>query len=257
MKINFKALLNQFCSLDFNEEEAQDHWYQILRHRKHLEKTLERPINFAVALADYVSSCLKTSESLFIVDKDQYHQTKNSAIRDPLTSLYHQGFLKDYLERELGKAKRCKTILSILFLDIDHFKELNDRYGHETGNSVLQKIAEILMRSSRKADVVARYGGEEFVIVMSQTSGKTAMNVAQRLRHSIETHQFRISNSSEKVQITVSGGVATYPSDALEGEVLLNQADQALYLAKSRGRNRIFTSNYSKQYQNYKKEISI
>ncbi|MBI1883296.1 MAG: GGDEF domain-containing protein [Chlamydiae bacterium] len=239
MKRSFKTLLSQFCSLTLSEEEAEQHWYSILSHQKQLEEALSRPVGFTVALADYFMNRVRKIRGPVLIERDQYRRTQDCAIRDSLTGLYNRRFLKDYLEKEFDKSRRYPLAFSLLFLDVDHFKRLNDKWGHLVGDRVLQRIAKILSCYSRGADLVARFGGEEFVVVMSQTLGRVAMEVADRLRVHIKTQEFLIPGSKEIVHVTVSGGIATCPSDALDADELLRQADEALYMAKEEGRNRI------------------
>jgi diguanylate cyclase (GGDEF)-like protein len=127
-------------------------------------------------------------------------------------------------------------------IDIDHFKEINDRFGHPTGDEVLQQVAQVLLNNTRGCDLPARYGGDEFTIVLPETSARQAWQGAERLRQVIETLSIEVSNkkgSSEKLKITGSIGVAEYPYDANSVEALIEMADQALYQAKRKGRNRV------------------
>lgn len=236
----FKMLLKKFCGFDFCEEEAEEHWYEVYHHQKSLEQALQRPVGFVVAFADYWMNRLKRPNPLFLVDREHYEKTKESAMRDPLTGLYNRAFLRDYLEKEFDKIKRYPLTFSLLFLDVDHFKQFNDKFGHLGGDQILQKIARVLVACSRGSDLVVRYGGEEFVVVIYQTSGKMAYKVADRLRRRIEREVFNIQGVEEAIQVTVSGGLAISPTDAQDADQLLNQADEAMYLAKSRGRNRIY-----------------
>ncbi|MBI1869745.1 MAG: GGDEF domain-containing protein [Chlamydiae bacterium] len=240
MKRSFKTLLNQFCALSFTEEEAEHHWYRILSHQKDLEQVLDRSVGFTVALTDYLMNTVKKVRGPVLVERDDFRKTEDFAIRDPLTNLYNRRFLKDYLDKEFDKIKRYPLAYSILFVDADRFKNLNDQFGHLAGDRVLQRIAKILSCYSRGSDLVARFGGEEFVVVMAQTLGRMAFDVAERLRRHIEFQEFTISGVKDPVHITVSGGIATYPSDATDADELLRQADEALYHAKVKGRNCIF-----------------
>lgn len=240
MNRDFRALLNQFCSFHFSEDEAREHWYCILHHQKGLEETLARPVGFTVALSDYLLNVVRKNQELFLVEKSEYAQIKDSAYHDPLTGLYNRRYLKDYLEKEFEKARRYPIVFSILFLDIDHFKTLNDRFGHMCGDRILQNVAKIFKDFSRSSDLVARFGGEEFVIVMPQTLGRKTLEVAQRLRQHVEGKEFYFAGVKEPIRLTLSGGVATCPMDAKSFSELIQRADEAMYFAKSQGRNQIF-----------------
>jgi len=236
---NFKNLLNQYCHLPFTDEDCKHHWINILEHQKELEKTLGRHVGFLVALTDYTANKIDRFSNLLLVDRDSYIKTKTWAMHDALTGLYNRAFLRDYLEKELEKTNRYMISFSLLFLDIDHFKRLNDEYGHKAGDDILQKVGKLLMNCSRSSDLVARYGGEEFVIIMSQTTGRIAFEVADRLREDIKQEDFFIEGRQNPIHITVSGGLASCPMDSGNIDDIFQMADKALYKAKALGRNRI------------------
>lgn len=159
------------------------------------------------------------------------------AIHDGLTGLYAHTFFQNYLEQEIMKAKRYETPLSLLMLDIDHFKRFNDTYGHPAGDAVLVNIAHLLKQAIRGADIAARYGGEEFALILPETDAKGSYLLAERLRKKVEDFDF-LKGKKKKVKITVSIGVAGYRKGTRK-EVLIGQADQTLYRAKREGRNRV------------------
>jgi diguanylate cyclase (GGDEF)-like protein len=236
---NFKNLLNQYCHLPFTDDDCKHHWINILQHQKDLEKMLGRHVGFLVALTDYTTNIINRFPNLLLVDRDSYMKTKTWAMHDSLTGLFNRAFLRDYLEKELDKANRYMISFSLLYLDIDHFKRLNDAYGHKAGDDVLQKVGKLLMSCSRASDLVARYGGEEFVVIMSQTTGRMAFEVADRLREDISQEDILIEGQELPIHITVSGGLASCPMDSTNLDDLFQKADKALYDAKSLGRNRI------------------
>jgi len=143
--------------------------------------------------------------------------------------------LESYFNQELNRVIRYQQNLSVLMLDIDHFKRINDLYGHNAGDEVLKKIAEHLQEQIRDVDIAARYGGEEFVILMPETDKDTAYMVATRLKESIA----QINYSRPEFKVTVSIGIASAPKDGTTAQELLKQADQAMYLAKRNGKNRV------------------
>lgn len=163
----------------------------------------------------------------------QYAQNMEEiAITDGLTGLYNHRFVRQRLEEEISKARRYKRKLSVIMLDIDHFKKLNDTQGHQYGDYVLKRIAEILQQSVRNTDTIGRYGGEEFIIICSETGLAEAYRLANRLRAEIERSQFK-----RQVQVTISGGVAELHEEDIQQ--LVEKADRCLYSAKRLGRNRI------------------
>jgi two-component system, cell cycle response regulator len=161
---------------------------------------------------------------------------------DHLTGLFNRRFLMEALDKEVQRARRKDGQVALLLLDIDHFKRVNDTHGHLQGDVVLQKVALHIQKELRSYDTAARYGGEEFVAVLPDTSLKEAFNVADRIRLSVQGMRFAGSLANE--QVTVSLGVALFPSpcfDDIDG--LLRAADEALYQAKERGRNRVIISD--------------
>jgi diguanylate cyclase (GGDEF)-like protein len=161
------------------------------------------------------------------------------AFTDYLTGLKTRGYFEQQLDLELKRCERKKAPLSLLMLDIDFFKPLNDRYGHHVGDQILRDVASLLTKDMREIDTVARYGGEEFVIILPETSALAASVVAQRIRHSVEQAKFFAGTPDAIERLTISIGFAVYPQDAQFKRDLIVCADAALYDAKSRGRNQV------------------
>lgn len=160
------------------------------------------------------------------------------SITDPLTHLHNRRHLMEMVEKEFQRAARKGGYLSLVILDIDYFKKINDTYGHQEGDKVLASLADIVRRGLRSYDVAARYGGEEFVLLLPETPLSEAQAIAERLRAEVQDHIF--NGSLQGQVITISLGVATYPSSRIEGiDSLFRQADEALYRAKQNGRNRV------------------
>jgi diguanylate cyclase (GGDEF)-like protein len=161
------------------------------------------------------------------------------AALDPLTGIYNRRFGLGRLHEEFGRAVRNGSPLGVLMFDIDHFKDVNDTYGHLVGDRVLKSICAIARSSSlREGDVLLRYGGEEFVVVLPAASADDIRIVGERLRRSIEDSS--LSDGAKTVKVTISVGGAAYPNHNVENEdVLLRLSDEAMYLAKNTGRNRV------------------
>ncbi len=160
---------------------------------------------------------------------------------DDKTGLYNFRFFMERLHEEFKRARRYGNRLTLAMFDIDHFKGVNDRYGHPAGDRVLKEFGEIMVNSSRETDLIARYGGEEFVALLPQTTTVHGQRLAERIRRVTESYRFRGSDDPGLViRITVSAGVATYPlNDRIQRpEDLVKAADDALYRAKGSGRNR-------------------
>ncbi|MDQ6857002.1 MAG: diguanylate cyclase [Candidatus Dormibacteraeota bacterium] len=164
---------------------------------------------------------------------------QRQASTDDLTGLYNHRFLIDYLGQQVALAERLNTPLAILVIDLDHFKAVNDTYGHPVGDAVLSGFAQTLVGSIRRADLAARYGGEEFIVVMSNTSTADARLVAEKIRAAADAMQVPIDGGRNHVSVSVSVGGAAYPEDTTTAAELLATADAALYDAKHAGRNRV------------------
>ena len=168
-----------------------------------------------------------------------YERTRHIAITDQLTGLHNFGYFWDRLREEKARAERYQRLLSLIIVDIDHFKRYNDSHGHPAGNEVLKRIAEILHAEAREVDIVARYGGEELVIVLPEATRRDATAMADRIRNRVwETH-FENMHTQPLGRLSVSAGVATYPVDAYDETELVERADESLYRAKEEGRNRV------------------
>ncbi|QNI32216.1 diguanylate cyclase [Alloacidobacterium dinghuense] len=163
---------------------------------------------------------------------------EHQSIRDGLTNLYNRHFMEISLDREVRRAARNQTDISILMLDVDHFKKFNDTYGHEAGDCILREVAETFRQSVRAEDIICRYGGEEFVIILPETSQESALERAENIRQRVSELRVRFRSEALR-EITISVGVATYPQSGTTLEEMLRAADRALYLAKHGGRNQV------------------
>jgi diguanylate cyclase (GGDEF)-like protein len=164
-------------------------------------------------------------------------RTHHRAITDPLTGLYNYGFFRERLAMELERAQLTGDPVALVIFDIDHFKPYNDTHGHQEGNRVLVKVAEMLRKTGRRGDVVARYGGEEFVALLYGASASDAWRLAETFRGAVAGQPFGGEGGAPADHITVSGGVATFPFDAQDDLTLIKAADARLYEAKEKGRN--------------------
>ncbi|WP_028455242.1 sensor domain-containing diguanylate cyclase [Chitinilyticum litopenaei] len=166
-------------------------------------------------------------------------QLREQAIRDPLTGLFNRRYLEETLERELARATREHSPLSVVMLDMDHFKLINDHYGHKVGDDVLRALGAYLRARSRDEDVACRYGGEEFVILLPGARLEDAQRRAESWREGFAALALSDDEQTPHPRVTLSLGVASYPQHAGDGETLLKRADDALYAAKAGGRNRV------------------
>ena len=164
------------------------------------------------------------------------------AVRDGLTGLFNQRYLTNHLELEMARSRRYDRPFSVLFVDIDNFKQINDRYGHPVGDQVLCQLADLLVDGStglRRSDVSARCGGDEFCLVLPETGVDGGQVKAERLREEVAGANWKISVESDALQVTASFGVAGFPKHGGSATAILSAADSALYRAKQNGRNRV------------------
>lgn len=161
------------------------------------------------------------------------------SVTDYLTGIYNRRYLFDKLAEELNRSSRYQRKLSLLMLDIDHFKNYNDNHGHQQGDYLLKELAQLLTRSIRQPDFVARYGGEEFVVVAPETDKEQGVKLAEKIKIAIEEYPFKMKESQPNGRITVSVGVVEFPEGGSNADELVGKADVALYLAKDMGRNKV------------------
>lgn len=191
----------------------------------------EEQVQAAILLA---KNFKKTAKTL----KDKSRKLQKIAEHDPLTKLYNRWALYEMARKEIAKTSRASLPLSLLMIDIDHFKLINDQYGHLAGDAVLQAFGPLLSKSLRSYDIVARYGGEEFIVVLPNTTKENAVLVAEKIRKKTESTDF-LSEKKQILKITISIGVASLDNECTNLEELIEHADSAMYLAKQRGRNKV------------------
>ncbi|MFA5985726.1 MAG: diguanylate cyclase [Parcubacteria group bacterium] len=212
----------------------------LLRLKKSIEYARENrefTTHITVKSQDEIGSLTRSFSALCQVIARNNADLERLAQTDILTGVANRRFLEKFLCAEIQRSQRRSLIFSVLFFDIDHFKQINDEYGHLCGDHVLQKFAQLLQENSRKEDLVVRYGGEEFVIVLPDTHKDDALQHAERLRQLIANAS--IAWGDRTIVITSSVGCASYPQNGDTAERVVSAADNALYAAKDRGRNRV------------------
>jgi diguanylate cyclase (GGDEF)-like protein len=173
-----------------------------------------------------------------IANAKHFERTQQLAYLDGLTGIFNRRFFEMRIREELERAQRYNTNLSVVMLDIDYFKKLNDEFGHLLGDEVLRQVSGIFQQHLRKGDVVCRYGGEEFALLLPQTGGENAYEVAEKLRRTVEAHHF----PGVPRPVTISAGVAAFPAAGKNRDEVVSAADGALYQAKLSGRNRVISA---------------
>ena len=177
--------------------------------------------------------------ALAIANARLYTRTRELSVRDELTGINNRRYFQQMLQMEWKRAVRFRRPLSLIMLDVDHFKAYNDTFGHLQGDQVLKQIGGLLRPNLREVDTVARFGGEEFVLLLPDTDKRGAIAVAEKVRLLVEGHRFLTENRQKTRLVTISAGISTYPDDTEEIDDLIDHADIALYRAKENGRNRI------------------
>lgn len=173
------------------------------------------------------------------IEREHTKELKNLANVDELTGLYNHRYFQEFLQKSIDEADKKKQEVSLLFMDIDYFKNFNDINGHQAGDLLLKEISQILKYCIRDTDAVARYGGEEFAVILPNTTEKNALKIGERIRSSIQNTYFKGQENQPDKNITISIGVSSYPKRAISKHQLINTADDALYRAKSFNRNRV------------------
>jgi diguanylate cyclase (GGDEF)-like protein/PAS domain S-box-containing protein len=243
-------LINRFLSTEKTREEVQISgtpplMLEVVITPLYTEQT--RELNGRIILAYDITERKKLENELKNTNKIlmakilevEFLQEKlrEQAIRDPLTGMFNRRFLAESLDKEVSKAERENTPVSIIMMDVDLFKNFNDTYGHKCGDVVLQDLANFLTENSRQGDIVCRYGGEEFVILMPNATLHDAHDRAETWRQTYSNRSIRYDG--KLLSISFSAGVASFPLHGASGESILYAADHALYLSKNEGRNRV------------------
>ena len=217
----------------FSKKEAKILWEEILEHKYFLSKTLKRNIEVTIATLDYLTHIKKKIDNPKLIGESFIEKLVELSSSDGLTKLYNKSYLLIKIKDELKRFKRYKTSFSLILLDIDDFKKINDTYGHQKGDEILFKVANILNDSRRDLDICARYGGEEFAIVLPHTKSNEARLIAERIRRKVENY------FQNGCKLTISIGISNCPNSSIILKTLIKKADEALYESKNNGKNKI------------------
>lgn len=181
--------------------------------------------------------------AIALSNAQMYQHIKTLSYTDGMTGLHNYRFFRMRLKEEIARARRENSVVSLSIMDVDHFKNYNDRLGHPAGDEILRGISKILRRSIRDNDIVARYGGEEFALILPNTDEEGAFTLAERIRLNVSKSSFNKQEIQPEGKITISAGIATFPQDAVIADGLIVAADRALYHAKYTGRNKVIKAN--------------
>lgn len=232
------ALFHLMTRLELPEDEAEQMLLDVDDHRRRVGETLGRDPGLRVATVDYLLNIRGLLHNPAIVELDELELTEHSAVTDALTGLHNRRYFDSALEIETRRSLRYGLGLSLLLLDLDRFKPINDLHGHRFGDIVLKTVGAVLRRAVRDSDVACRIGGEEFAVILPETDRLGAFRLAERVRDAIR-RAFERPFEGLRLELSVSGGVASFPIDGENADNLIERADQALYLAKKQGRDRI------------------
>ncbi|MFZ5993696.1 MAG: diguanylate cyclase [Thermodesulfobacteriota bacterium] len=234
------------CSRLKNDEDTKDIAIVMLTSKA---EPADKIKGLALGAVDYVTKPFDAGELIARVNtqvklqelynalQERNRQLEEMAIRDGLTTLYNHRYFQEQLAAEFAKSIRYGDALTCIIIDIDHFKQFNDTYGHQAGDAILSEMGRLLRQLTRSGDVPARYGGEEFAVLLLRCDKITGRSCAERLRKAVEDHEFRFQDNTFRV--TVSVGAASSPDERISlAKELLEGADKALYTAKRGGRNR-------------------
>ena len=188
-----------------------------------------------------VASILAASAAMAYENSRLHNELEKMVVIDDLTGVYNYRYFSDRLADEIKRATRYRQPLSLIMVDIDWFKRINDTYGHECGNVILKGIVRVAASNIRDTDTLARYGGEEFIIILPQTDHDDARTIAERIRSEIERSTFGDGIKHPKLNATVSVGITTYPDNGHGEDELVQLVDRAMYLAKGSGKNAVVT----------------
>jgi diguanylate cyclase (GGDEF)-like protein len=229
----FSDLLYAITHQFFSPVAAEKLWGHILRHKREISKALNRNVEIVVATLDYLTSLTSDVNLPTLVNEAHIAEIVNLSMRDGLTGLFNHTSCYEIMDLELKSYLRHGTVVSLILLDIDDFKTVNDRCGHQEGDRVLKELGAAIEDTARDSDICCRYGGEEFAVILPLTNASGAAEIAERIRE----RATRIHAGD--CTLTVSSGVASSDEDTTTSRALVKKADSALYQAKRSGKNRV------------------
>ncbi len=239
----YKEMLLLMVGKHFGAELSESYWQQAISHCQEIYRPEFAARGFRPALLDYLRNVAGQLSDPRIIEAEYLHNISRSSVTDGLTGLYNQTYFKNILADTIVNQRRNgDQNFALILLDLDHFKQYNDRCGHLAGDEALRLCAELLTASLRDGDMAVRYGGEEFALLLPHMDRHTAFAVAERIRKSVESYPFPHQDRLDCGNLTISGGVAVFPANGETAEEIIKAADAELYRAKER-RNTIYTND--------------
>lgn len=232
-------LLRLMPHAPFEEREAADRSAAIAAHHRKLSARLGRQVGLTVAALDYLLNVSGDLIAPTIVERDVLEMLEQRSVTDPLTRLFNRYHFDATLKQEVARCRRYQARLSLLLLDVDRFKEVNDHWGHQAGDRTLRRVAAAIQRGLRTSDIACRYGGDEFAVILPDTDAPAGRLVAQRMCAGVEESLGTGLGTDPSIRVTLSGGLAALPPGAAGPSEagLIAAADRGLYRAKGRGGN--------------------
>jgi len=238
----YSKSLELFINLNFEEDEAKNHWKNIINNIDFMKNQLNREIGLRVVIVDYFINHTEMMKEPIVVEMRVFKENEKLALVDSLTGLFNKRYYDIAVRKEYKKALRFNQIFSLFLLDLDDFKKVNDIKGHLFGDEVLANFGKFLSYSSREEDIICRYGGEEFIVILPETTGDGALMYAERIRGMLKENAF-----FKKHKISFSGGISTFPYNGKDLEELFKSVDKSLYAAKYAGKDCIVKSTGDKR----------
>lgn len=233
----YSILLKVIAQIDFGVEESKAHWHQVVERRKDMARRLQKPVNFTAAACDYFETLNASIPAPKTIEMHCDEENPQITIFDDLTKLFNRGYLEIALAAELNRSEANGLDFSVIFFDIDHFQDLNDQHGPQTGDSVLRILGEAILSYKRAEDVAGRYGGQEILMILPDTTKERALGIAESIRERVMN--LSITHKKKPLQLTLSGGVASFPEAASNIKGIMHGARTALFQAKNGGRNQV------------------
>ena len=249
----YRFIIRYLSSLDLSEKEAEKHYFGILEHKYFLSEKMDRDIGIRVAALDYFLNVSKILKNPKFIEIDFFEKLLKMSREDPKTGVLNFKAFKEILAREIKRAERYEQQLSVFVIDIDDFKQINDKYGHLFADKLLKQFIKIIQENIREEDIIARFGGDEFALLLPQTGRIGARCLAERIRFALIDFFKNKEYDGESLEMSFSGGLSTYPHDAKDCETLFETADNALYHAKFSGKKQIY-DHLEKEYNENKKD---
>ena len=238
-----KIILYNLVQLNFTSDNSCEYWDAIVQHAEKLQTVLQRKVGLTTVACDYFSTINPCLDNPKLIEFSRLEETLQSAHHDFLTGLLSREAFQNFFEQEISRASRHNHDTTLVFFDLDNFKEINDTHGHLVGDDVLKQVANIFLDSKRKEDMACRFGGDEFLLLLPETSKFMAQRVSNKIHEQINS--LTLVHKGQPIHISCSAGLASFPLDSDSAKGTMDCADKALYKAKSRGTHQLLL--YSKE----------